>query len=1376
MPATAVSGGGAPERRARRLAFAGLATLVILGGGWAAIHTGHRVDQDMRSSILLQARLIARAIPLDLLRHLSYTPADVAQPAYQRLHRQLMAYTQLLPGTRWVYTMVQRDAQVVFGPDSVSESDPQYSPPGDPYLQPPPELAAVFEGLGAQVFGPYQDEWGTYVTAFAPMTDRNDGRVLAVVGVDITAADWRALVLRAQVAPLGVAALLLVVLAGGLLLLEWRARQPPDRQARWRLVESVLAGIIGLVLTAAGITLLSQNTAADMRRGFEGFAQTQAALALNEFNTIRDRELASLRWFFEHHPMMDQRGFQEYTRFLSWSAASHILGWAARVPAGSLPDFVTQRRAAGYPGFTPYELDAAGRRQPPAGRGEYFPLTFVEPMEENTDALGFDLASEAARRTALESAVQTGLPTASDPVRTVHDQQPAIMAYAPVYAAENSGSAEPRPAAGVIVIALRPALLLHSILRQGGEDGFPASLDLYQLAIGRAPSFLASSSSAGKPAELVPQPLAGPARGQPAIIAPIFAFGNAYAFQVRASRRIMAIQQLRTAGLVAFSGMLLTAWIVFLLNQRSLLAQMVRARTTDLARERQRLSNVIEGTHVGTWEWDVQTGATVFNERWAGILGYSLAELAPVNIQTWLNLCHPDDRENSNRLLQEHFSGATPYYDCEWRMRHKDGRWIWVHDRGKVIEWLPDGRPHRMSGTHADITARKQAEDALQETNRQLVQATGRAEQASRAKSEFLANMSHEIRTPLNGVIGMTELLLDTPMSDDQRRFAAIARASGETLLALINDILDFSKIEAGKLELETLDFDLQLLLDDLAGIMAVKAAEKGLEFVCAVDPAVPIFLRGDPVRLRQVLTNLAGNAIKFTEQGAVVVRVGLAPGAGGVRLRFSVHDTGIGIPPAQQAALFSKFSQGDTSTTRKYGGTGLGLAISRQLVQLMGGEIGVNSAEDQGSEFWFSVVFAAAPDRPRESPPPAWQGLRVLVVDDHPAGCDLLRDRLAAWGLRPDPAADGPAGLDRLARAAAAGQPYALLIVDLQMPGMDGAAMVTAVRADPRLAGTPVILLIPLDRHSDDPHWTALGIRACVTKPVRIAELKKRLVEAVSGPPAGSPAPAARLPPAAQAARVLVVEDNPTNQQVALGILRKIGVQADLASSGQAALRLLATQDYDLVFMDIQMPGMDGLETTRRIRDPASAARRHDLPIVAMTAHATREDREACLGAGMQDYLAKPVNAQDLARVIASQTGHVVEPPSAPAPAVAAPAVPGPPAVFEQAEFTARMVGDQAAAREIVENFLQELPGQVRDLQAALNRSDAQAARHLAHRLKGGAANISAHAFRLAAGSVEKSARDGQITQARAGLPELEREAARLATAATQWLAAGPG
>ena len=659
-----------------------------------------------------------------------------------------------------------------------------------------------------------------------------------------------------------------------------------------------------------------------------------------------------------------------------------------------------------------------------------------------------------------------------------------------------------------------------------------------------------------------------------------------------------------------------------------------------LRESEQKLSLHIRQTPLAVIEWNLTAEVVEWNPAAEKIFGYSREEAIGRRMDELL--VPKSDREVAAQEWQTLLARKAGRHNLSENLT-KDGSTI-------ICDWYntpldSEGRVIGVASMVQDFTERARIEAALR-------QARDAAVESVRLKAEFLANMSHEIRTPMNGVIGMVGLLLDTDLSAEQREFSETIRSSGDSLLTIINDILDFSKIEAGKIQFETLDFDLRNAIEGTVELLAGQAHEKKIELGALIHSDVPTELRGDPGRLRQILTNLIGNAIKFTEAGEVTVHAEKErETAETVVIRFSVNDTGIGISEAAQRNLFQAFTQADGSTTRKYGGTGLGLAISKQLVGLMDGQIGITSEPGKGSTFWFTAVFDKQPLKApavAQSNTSSLDKLRVLIVDDNAANRKILAHQLGAWGMVHDEADSGVRALELLRAASAQGTPYELAILDLMMPGMDGLELAHVIKSTPHLAGVRLILLTSFGQRGDGALAREADLAAYLTKPVRQSQLFDCLTDVISRATAtqGSGSSAEQTPSklvtkhTLKEARpmsnklILVAEDNVVNQKVAVLQLMKLGYRADAVANGREALEALGRIPYDLVLMDCQMPEMDGYEATAEIRRREEGAGKH-TPIVAMTAHALDSDRQKCIAAGMDDYVSKPVKPEKLGAVI---------------------------------------------------------------------------------------------------------------------------------------------
>lgn len=793
------------------------------------------------------------------------------------------------------------------------------------------------------------------------------------------------------------------------------------------------------------------------------------------------------------------------------------------------------------------------------------------------------------------------------------------------------------------------------------------------------------------------------------------------------------------------------------------------------------LELVMQSTGSGVWDWQVQTGEVKFNDRWAEIIGYTLEELEPIDINTWASACHPEDLKRSNLLLEKHWQGDTDHYTSEARMKHKQGHWVWVLDTGKVVEWHADGKPKRMIGTHIDITERKQVET-------EILKAKDAAELAAKTKSEFLASMSHEIRTPMNGVLGMLGLLSRSPLNADQQHQTRLALSSAESLLSLINDILDFSKVEAGKLDLEIMDFNLSSMLGDFAESMAQRAEEAGLEFVLDVTGINHTMVQGDPSRIRQVLTNLVGNAIKFTSQGEIIVEAKLVDESEThTRLHCAIKDTGIGIAQDKLAHIFESFRQVDASTTRKYGGTGLGLSIVKQLCVLMDGDVSVTSELNKGSCFSFDVLLERSSLSQQIIPNVDVNGVNILIVDDNRTNLDVLRRQLEMWGAVVTEAMSGQQALKILdARVEAGKEPFKVAFYDMQMPEMDGAMLAEKTRGRKALDDMKLVMMTSISTRGDAAYFANLGFSAYFRKPTTTSDLFDALAVVICGGEVLEQAqplvtqhylrgldhsdvvdPSLRVVVNTLSERILLVEDNAINQTVAKGILEELGLHCDVAGNGMEALQTMKEQlsidPYNLILMDCQMPEMDGYEATQRIRAGEAGDAYKEIPIVAMTANAMKGDKERCLQVGMSDYLSKPVDPDALETAIRKWTNKA-------SPVETESTRPPEKKTENEGDSKELLRWDIAAALKRVRNkterlmmlidmFLADMPGRVDDLSELIAQDEFEKAEKLAHTCKGVAGNLGAEILMSAAFDMEQAGRNGDMVGLRNGYEEFKQE-----------------
>jgi PAS domain S-box-containing protein len=932
----------------------------------------------------------------------------------------------------------------------------------------------------------------------------------------------------------------------------------------------------------------------------------------------------------------------------------------------------------------------------------------------------------------------------------------------------------------------------------------------------------------------------------------------------------------------------------------SQIGQFIKRRRTEeeLRISRERFELAMLGSRDGVWDWDLRTNQVYYSPRWKSMLGYEDHQIRN-HFEVWEELLHPDDRERSLAAVHAYLEGRAPVYELEHRLRHKDGSYRWILTRGVALRDA-EGKPYRMAGSHTDITERKQAEQALRDSealyhslvetlplnvfrkdlqsrftfgNKLFCQTLGKpleqfigktdfdfypaelaekyrlddrrvieqreilndveehykpdgekiyvqvlktpvydsrgevigtqaifwdvsdrrrameemrnakeaAESANRAKSAFLANMSHEIRTPMNAIIGMTELVLETELNAEQREYLDLVKKSADSLLAVINDILDFSKVEAGRLELDTVAFSLRDHIGDTLNTLAPRAYQKGLELASHVTADVPETLLGDPLRLGQILVNLVGNALKFTERGEVVVTVSREQGAEDSRhnghdtgplhqraeactLHFSVRDTGIGVPPDKRDLIFDPFTQADGSTTRQYGGTGLGLAIARRLVEMMGGRIWIDSEPGKGSTFHFTARLGIQKEPTDHAVPvevASIQGMPVLVVDDNATNRRILEEMLSHWQMRATSVDSGPAALDVLVQAAHSGEPFPLVLLDVQMPGMDGYMLAERIRQLPGIAGPTLLLLTSSSQAGEIARRKELGINVALSKPIKQADLWKAIMRVLGMPLSVDSRPEPSSERAARGTRrlsILLAEDNLVNQKLAVRLLERRGHQVVVANNGREAVEMLKRQHFDAILMDVQMPEMDGYEATAAIRREEQTTGKH-IPILAMTAYAMKGDRERCLEVGMDGYISKPVRAKEL---FESLEGIPVQPTSSEV-STPPPAAYSADGVLDETDALSRVGEDRELLSELAEVFVSESPRLLEAIRAAISNQDAAKLRITAHSLKGAIDNFAAQDAYQAALRLEMLGRNGNLAEAEQACSTLQKEMDRL-------------
>lgn len=789
----------------------------------------------------------------------------------------------------------------------------------------------------------------------------------------------------------------------------------------------------------------------------------------------------------------------------------------------------------------------------------------------------------------------------------------------------------------------------------------------------------------------------------------------------------------------------------------------------ELATARERFELAVQGSNDGIWDWDIRSNEVYYSPRWKGMLGYEEHEIAN-HFSTFESLIHPDDRDRVIDEINCYLSGSNLSYSIEFRFRHKNGTYRWILSRGMAFR-DDQGHPYRMAGSHTDITGQKKALQSLASSEHELIQAKQAAETANRAKSDFLATMSHEIRTPMNGIIGLTELLLQTDLTSEQRTYQNLVKQSAESLLDIINDILDFSKIEADKLNLEQIEFKIRDSMGDILQAMGIRATERGLELTYRISPDIPDCLVGDISRLRQVIVNLVGNAIKFTHDGEILVEVALdALHADRVILLFIVKDTGIGIPEEKKAHIFESFTQAESSTTRRYGGTGLGLTICRRLVQLMGGSIDLTSEPGKGSTFQFTAQFGIGVSKPETSPAgyDFIRSLPILIVDDNNTNRLILEEMVRGWSMQPTIASSGAEALELIRGSYDTSTPFRVVLLDAMMPGMDGVEVAQCIHSSYGALAPKILMLSSTCGLIELSSKAKPLVEKLLVKPIKQSELLDAIMLVCADDKDNHGANTAQTSAPENKNRnlkILLAEDGRVNQMIVVKLLEDRGHHVVLATNGVEAVEAYKAGAFDAILMDVHMPDMNGYEATREIRELESISGTH-VPIIAMTANAMKGDRELCIEAGMDDYLSKPVRSSDLYRIIKKNTvgkNNGIKGGDTPQNRKNLP--PGELPPFDAASFQ-RNVGDLKLMQELITVFFKDSEDLLDAISIALANRDGDALHQCTHSLKGMIENYAAAPASQAVSSLNAFSRTGDLQQAQAIFPQVEKELSNLGAA----------